>query len=60
MEWIENQSNTASDPIKILYKLAKLLTSLNKEGLDTELIKIGVQQLNKIQDDETLKLEADI
>ena len=40
--------------------MAKLLASLNKEGLDTELIKIGVQQLNKMQDDETLKLEADV
>ena len=60
MEWIEDQSNTTSDPLKNLYTLAKLLASLNKEGLDTELIKIGFQQLNTMQDDETSKLKADV
>ena len=60
MEWIEDQSNTTSDPLKNLYTLAKLLASLSKEGLDTELIKIGFQQLNTMQDDETSKLKADV
>ena len=60
MECIEDQSNTTSDPLKNLYTLAKLLASLNKEGLDTELINIGIQQLNTMHDDETLKLKADV
>lgn len=43
-----------------LYKLSKLFASLNKEGLDTELIQIGVGQINKMSDDEMLRLESDI
>lgn len=46
--------------IENLNRFAKLMARLNKEGLDTELIQMGIGQLGKMSDDETIQLENDV
>lgn len=43
-----------------LSRFAKLLASLNKEGLDTKLIKLGIEQMEKANDDDKIQLENDL
>lgn len=43
-----------------LKRLACLLAALNKEGLDTKLIELGVELMPKINDDDNIKMENDL
>jgi ethanolamine-phosphate cytidylyltransferase len=43
-----------------LKRLACLLAVLNKEGLDTKLIEIGVELMPKINDDDNIRVENDL
>lgn len=48
------------DTLEDLYKFAKLMAALNKEGLDTELVQIGVTKLHSMPDEEVTRMESDI
>mmetsp|Transcript_39047 Transcript_39047/g.44672 ORF Transcript_39047/g.44672 Transcript_39047/m.44672 type:complete len:81 (+) Transcript_39047:20-262(+) len=43
-----------------LARFAKLLAAINKEGLDTKLIEIGIDLMECVNDDDRIQLENDL
>mmetsp|Transcript_37236 Transcript_37236/g.42766 ORF Transcript_37236/g.42766 Transcript_37236/m.42766 type:complete len:85 (+) Transcript_37236:2-256(+) len=48
------------EPVEIIRRFTKLFAILNKESLDSTVIKIGYEMMESMTDDENIQLENDL